>query len=378
MLKMMNFDMLIELPDCLIVKEEDESICQEVETVVAELLLHVLKKHHEVHFGYCFLQWIYPKFEKVGNFGSLLSIYISNWHLSPIPTYINEYVRIVLTEPEEGEETTVNHTVHKIWYKRFLNGEPFVQSRMVTENSQDFDFYMNIGKRKKEKMNIHGSIKLVRAPGGGDTTSDVLKACLDSNHFTLCIIDSDKRYPKSKVGQTAKNCGRVSQGKKAPYPLLRILSCIEAENLLPIEVLKQIELETPYNDRRNNIISMLEQNTDEDKNEILCHYDLKDGLKKNPNFLSKPNWTIFAKKCCQHAFPDCSFELIVDELDNMENIMPGIHSKLLEKGISWLEMNDKFVGDNTTLLPFQEKEWSLISQHVIDYGFAPSEEAMNL
>lgn len=372
--------MLIELPDTLVMDGHSPHDEHELVQVVNELLSKVLKKEHEVKFGFEFLEWIIPKFQMLGQINSMLSMYRRNWHTMPIPQFLTEYVRMVKTYSEEGDEKIGNRVVHKICFTRFKSGEIFSRSRLVCENNNDYRFYTYICDWKKERIGCKNNIAMAPAPGGGVTTEQMLQNCLNQNCFTLCIVDSDKRFPGCKtIGDTAKKCYAVARQKLPPFPKMKVLGCMESENLIPHEILSNLHYDKEIvENRRVEVMSFFQTIPREELDTIAAFYDLKDGFKKNPNFMSKPKWMNFIKKCHDIRSLQADFhQLLANLADNMY-IMCGIRGDVLEKSIEWINNHyETFIKTPPSLLPFQEAEWEEIGQYIVDYGFASTSEGVN-
>ncbi len=368
--------MLIELPDSLIITDENSQESDDVIQMVNVLMSNVLNKHHEVHFGYDFLNWIIPKFVGLKKIYSILLHYKNNWSTNPIPKWITEYIKII---PDSRELTEImgNRKIHHINFRRFLKGDPFSKSKLVCENNSDYAFYNYIGQWKQIIDNANYRIALAPFPGGGGTTEDMFNNSINDNLFTLCIIDSDKRYPLcDKVGDTAKNCRKCLKSAYPAYQYLYILSCMEAENLIPLEILKKLNYTGDIASRRDLLLNKLEQCNEKVLNKILPFFDLKDGYRKNPTFLSNDKWKNFAKECFEVIHKDKEFDSTMVKLADKQHFISGIKGDVLDKSIEWIKSNfNEF--EKVKLLPFQLSEWTAIGQHIVNYGFAPSADSFN-
>ncbi len=368
--------MLIELPDSLIIPDERSQEADDIIQMVNVLMSNVLKKHHEVHFGYDFLNWVIPKFERLKKIYSVLLHYKNNWSTNPIPKWITEYIRIT-QDSMETTETIGNRKIHNIYYQRFLKGDPFSRSKLVCENNSDYAFYNYIGQWKQKIDNANYRIALAPFPGGGGTTDDMFYNSIRDNYFTLCIVDSDKRYPScDKVGETAENCKKCKKNAYPAYQNLYILSCMEAENLIPLEILKQLNYKGDIATRRDLLLYRLDQCNEDLLNKILPFFDFKEGYRKNLTFLSDDKWKNFAKECFEVIHKDKEFDSTLENLEVKQHFISGIKGDVLDKCIEWIKSNFEDF-EKVKLLPFQLSEWTTIGQHIVNYGFAPSAESFN-
>lgn len=376
--KMISSDMLIELPDSLIIPDSSPEESADVLQLVNDLMSHILRKHHEVHFGYNFLEWILPKFANLVKIRSTLEFYRDNWFTNPIPDFITEYLRIIPLNEAEGQEILNNKTVHKVHYTNFLQGEPFSPSKLVCENNNDHRFYSYIAKWKQEQISTNFQLSISSFPGGGVTTCDNFRNSIARNHFSLCIVDSDKRHPNcKKVGDTAQECRRVKATTSLPYHKLYILSCMEAENLLPLDVITNIKYTGAVESRKNELVAKFQNCTQPTLNEIYPFYDLKDGFRKNPNYLKKRKWKEYVERCFNIVYPTENFQSTLVTTNENDIIIIGIKGDLLDKSITDMENVPCEKWDVSNLLPFQLSEWSNIGSSIINFGFAAPLESYN-
>lgn len=375
---MINSDMLIELPDSLIIPDSSPEESAEVLQLVNDLMSHVLRKDHEVHFGYNFLEWILPKFTHLVKIRSALEFYRDNWYTNPIPDFITEYIRIIPLSEAEGQEIVNNKTIQKVHYTRLLQGEPFSPSKLVCENNNDHRFYSYIANWWQKQLTANFQLSISSFPGGGVTTCDNFRNSVARNHFSLCIVDSDKRHPNcKKVGDTAQECRRVKATTSLPYHKLYILSCMEAENLIPMDVIANIQYDGDVELRRDELVAKFRNCTQQTLNEIYPFYDLKGGFKKNPNFLTKRKWREYVERCFTVVYPTENYQSTLATVMENEIIIMGIKGDLLDKSITLMENVPYDTWDNQNLMPFQLLEWSNIGSSIINFGFAAPLESNN-
>jgi len=126
------------------------------------------------------------------------------------------------------------------------------QCRLLGENLNDCAFYKLLAERylhtyphKIKDVNISFQDEL----GGGVTTDTVFEKSIDiDKHLTLCLVDSDTKHDKSTVyrndpaiGDTARKLLKTEKrlSEKSFFELY-CLPVHEAENLIPISILKEI------------------------------------------------------------------------------------------------------------------------------------------
>lgn len=159
---------------------------------------------------------------------------------------------------------------------------------LLAENLSDCVFYERIAAYYCFKYGISGvQICFHHENGGGNTTCDVLKKCVqDEKELTLCIIDSDRKhdvsekYPNTPArGDTFRRTNRISKellkDTNLPPHALYPLDVHEVENLIPQQILKQIQKQLPSMDRGLNLLERLKEI--DCGNPVLC-YDFKEGF----------------------------------------------------------------------------------------------------
>lgn len=127
---------------------------------------------------------------------------------------------------------------------RMQQFEPFLRTKLITENLLDAVFFDYIAHFYLREERLSGVVKIIyeATPGGGSTTCDVLKhEILENRRFCLVIVDGDKKYPKQiECGDTAKKIIKViSQYPSALCKHYIMEKVMEVENLIPKRIVKE-------------------------------------------------------------------------------------------------------------------------------------------
>ncbi|MBK8725913.1 MAG: hypothetical protein IPL96_07605 [Holophagaceae bacterium] len=101
--------------------------------------------------------------------------------------------------------------------------------RLLTENSTDSEIYCTFAKFWMNINRIKIGFKVTRQGGGGAEIESEFRNNCEADKITLCIVDSDRKYPGGALGGTAGNLGRVSAGA---LQSILILKRRELENYL--------------------------------------------------------------------------------------------------------------------------------------------------
>ncbi|MBN3851859.1 hypothetical protein G3N59_00575 [Paraburkholderia sp. Ac-20340] len=105
---------------------------------------------------------------------------------------------------------------------------------LLVENIDDAKFYGFLTTELASKLNFSGHLSFEAYNGGGNTTGNVYEHLKNStDRLCLCIVDSDRRFPTSKPGETANKV--LASDKTDPSPLTEsfVLPVCSVENLIP-------------------------------------------------------------------------------------------------------------------------------------------------
>lgn len=159
---------------------------------------------------------------------------------------------------------------------------------LLGENLDDCRFYMQMTRYYETKHGIKGyTCRCETVNGGGSTTYLSYENAVCNNHrFTLCIADSDKHYADASApeGQTLRELRRTNRkiydlGNHVLCELLP-LAVMEAENLIPYSLLKQVFSSEPVCKEGLEILeTMVTTFSDDSGLSPVLFYDLKKGLR---------------------------------------------------------------------------------------------------
>ena len=126
-------------------------------------------------------------------------------------------------------------------FKRVIDSGHLQETTFIAENLSDAYIYEHGSKSFLILKKLYGEydIKFRQLNGGGNTTIDVFKKELEDERFLLCLLDSDKKHPKGKLGDTAARFNDIKHGYGEGY-YLEVLECTELENLMPYKLVKEV------------------------------------------------------------------------------------------------------------------------------------------
>lgn len=97
---------------------------------------------------------------------------------------------------------------------RFERNDIIQPTFFIAENLLDCQFYLTITSwfsRKYKNGLLPSKLNAVYCPGGGDTTEKLLSHHSQSQRYlTLCITDSDQKFPGASLGETTKKCRQLA------------------------------------------------------------------------------------------------------------------------------------------------------------------------
>lgn len=222
---------------------------------------------------------------------------------------------------------------------------------LLAENLTDSKFYKLLAEHYCANQNIRGvRLAFHRELGAGDTIRDVLHKCVAEEKMpTLCIVDSDQKYGKTKEfpndpkkGDTLKRVAAVAKelGKDFSVPPFSLypLHVHEVENLIPIQILKELAGKYPEMEKG---LEMLEKLKQIDGGESLLYYDLKLGF---PFMKTKPQRAYWLEKMLRLGGTEEDMPPETKEAGYTQAppfFPPVCNNKLLERSIALLREHEK-------------------------------------
>lgn len=145
------------------------------------------------------------------------------------------YVKILSNENQFKKTIEDNKHVYEVPIEYFYDNAFLTETALVTENLRDAWLYKAMVKKYiKETIDINLQIELEYINGGGADSYTTYEEEIKKNKLVLCIVDSDKKFPQDKIGNTAKNVDSIYK-KYEKNKITRVykLGVREKENLVP-------------------------------------------------------------------------------------------------------------------------------------------------
>lgn len=208
---------------------------------------------------------------------------------------------------------------HEIDYTFFSDTKTIQPTSFLCENIDDIKFY------KKLSSIYYPDTKLAANcyHGGGGTTVDVFCELKRNRVVCLVILDSDVKFPKCEIGDTARRC-TTKYKKKESFIEVKILNVHEAENLVPLHF-------TKMHTRDSRGKTFLEKMDQRELLSIMKYYDIKKGIRKD-RAMENVNYLNFCRDLYEKLYPHRrnSFEKFLEQKKkNDDRLFPVIREDLL-------------------------------------------------
>lgn len=179
---------------------------------------------------------------------------------------------------------------------------------LLCENENDGKFYSLCAKHYAHSKGLRTyNIIFDYQGGGGNTTSDAFDSLQkQNNRIFICVCDSDKSFPHSSLGDTAKQTLEVYD-VKYDFSNLLILEYRMIENILPTTI---IEKSVPGNPPKQASVSILKEVESTPHSDMRYYLNFKkgltlsDALKSNMHYWSHLIDILMSKG---HTFSKCCF-----------------------------------------------------------------------
>lgn len=217
--------------------------------------------------------------------------------------------------------------VLRVPLSRFAKSDHLREVQLLGENLSDAELYKMLGEMyclREPSWIVHCEPQ----NGGGSTTHRVYAQNMQKNLITLCILDSDHKHPRARLGSTASKVEK--EKKEEDLANVHILTVRELENLIP-NLLTEAILENEDSDpERKRAAAYLQEGAQGHLKSVFPYLDLKEGLHSLPN---EPFWQTHQASLETHAYhkkdcprKDCGCPLV-----------PGLGDKCLAGAIDFLE-----------------------------------------
>ncbi len=251
----------------------------------------------------------------------------------------------ILCVPDTGQTLVERANQYAVPMSNFLEPRNLMPCRLLTENAQnDGAFFERLCLILGKYLGYQAPVVLEHLHGGGGTTAAQYKAALDECRPTLCVVDSDQRYPDGPSGSTANAVVAAGHKNACCTVQAHVLPVREAENLIPLSFLFEV-----YNS--NPAVTQIITKFHTFKNSEVCqrspyrlidYVDFKEGetkgaIAKIPN----PHKAQALNMCAAMGHGDKG-DGKYDDVKCKDVAIPAISEKVLPTVISFLDGNKRF------------------------------------
>lgn len=284
---------------------------------------------------------------------------------------VNKYINIVYQKTNEHNDMEISVELKSVSYMDICDA-----TVLITENQEDALFYELVARyyticRGFKNIEIYFEKK----PGGGDTTAKVLEDTVTTgNRLCLCIVDSDKKFPKDSGGTTKGHIEEFTKYKTQDIWKVIILDVHEVENLIPIEWIEKCEKEIGIPSATISFLQYLKSKIAQEKNDAPIYYfDIKNGIKKDKfvcadsqdkNILKKFNKSKCFRDYWSVHLEDYGIDLNKLEEINGEYIIEGVNKKILKKVLEKYKNIDIDMVDEEN----RKDKWLSLGKDVFSWG----------
>ena len=356
--------------------ENNDSQYRSIYKAIHNIATRVIDGSHLMLGDYNAIVYFREVFKADPNVGALFDNLYQNYSIMPIPSFLTFYIEIVKEKPccRRVDGICIGQRI----FNHYLNIDTTNTTLLVGEDLNDTKFYGYILKWyiAQESKNVGYAFHGVN--GGGINTYKVVQNELRENHITICIVDTDKRFPNCspKSDGTYGKCKENIKSTDLEYKFLP-LHVHEVENLIPLNFIDLFSIwEGQIIDKNNKkAFDYLRV----DAADILPYFDYKNGIKNDKYFFDNPDYYAFAKKCYT-----MNVEMMANESDFdyyvRNNRTKEIYPRLLKGTNTILRTLDIIQKDNCPqpiLLEYQTKYWNEIGQSMLDWCIARKKEAIS-
>lgn len=300
-----------------------------------------------------------------------------NYATEPIPTCLTYYIELVKENPQKRFEGSIE--IQQMLYSDFINSDHCIKSQLVCEDLNDGVFFTHVLEWYINKNWNNVSIALHKVNGGGENTYKAIKNEIKEQHCTICIIDTDKRFPTDTPADNSTYSLCVNLGINSPIYKLLPLQVHELENLIPLNYIDAFDVWVngkPDDFKHKMAFDYLRT----DAENVLPFFDYKNGIKNNELYRSNPNLQIFARHCfslnLEYTIAHPDYDVYVSSLANKQ----WIYLHLIGGSGTMTRAIDMIENKNTPepiLLNFQENNWNEIGQSLLNWCIAHNHEAIH-
>ncbi len=310
--------------------------------------------------------------------GPLFQMLASNMAICTIPSSITFYMEIIRGTCNQRVEENV--IIYQMDYNHFSTLDASDKTMVIGEDLNDVTIFEHILKWfiNRTHSNLHYCLHPLG--GGGRNICRVVQNELNSSHITICIVDTDMKYPNYTPAADSTYSLCLPIGNGVPYYKFVSLNVHEIENIIPLNYIDTFDIWTSgnandqHNKRSFDFLRTL-------ANDILPFFDYKKGIHKSTDIITNSDYMTFAEKCfsvnVDKTTANADFTTYLSSVGNngivYEQLLSG--SGILTRTVALITSDA--CPTTPVLESFQEVEWMAIGQNMLNWCIARNNEGLN-
>ena len=362
--------MLFYLADSLLVDKKSSEYF-EIATAISNIAIAAFESKHSISGDIGILEFMSKNIDIDIRARMVLNNVVQQYATQPIPQFITFYLEVVKECEENSFRKDGNRIIAQMSYKEFLDTKSTQECCLIGEYYYDCKFFRRILSWFKGKNGITLPTVFEDIDGGGDDTYKKVKQFVGRNKRpTLCIVDSDRRYPEQTIVENS-TCGKCMRlFPNIPIYRFIALNVQEVENLVPLSVIDDLSWGGDAKYQKDSY-DYLRKATN--SSELLAFFDIKKGIRYYQSLFMDSKYVDFVKKCCL-CHPNIEIPKDYSSLKEGTIIYPSLRKDLLKDS---LDLISKKGITSYDLMNFQEKEWATIAEQMLNWGFCRNKESVS-
>lgn len=362
--------MLFYLSDSLLV---DKSSCEyfEIASVISNIAIAAFESKHSISGDIRIMEFMSKNVDVDLRARMVLNNVVQQYAIQPIPQSITFYLEVIKECVENPFRKDGNKIIAQLSYKEFLDTKSTQECCLIGEYYYDCMLFRRILSWYKDKNGIALATVFEDIDGGGDDTYKKVKQFVGRNKRpTICIVDSDRRFPEQEISGTS-TCGKCMR-LYHDNPIYRFiaLNVQEVENLIPLSVIDSLSWKGDAKTQKESFDYLSKSPK---RSELLAFFDIKKGIRYYHSLFNNPSYLTFVKQCCS-CHPNIDIPKDLDSMKEGTIIFPPLRKDLLKDSLDLLSKKGL---NSFDLMDFQEKEWTLIAENMLNWGFCRNKESIS-
>lgn len=364
--------MFIHLDDSLLVEKTDP-IYNNVARAIRNLAVAAFESKHILYGDYDIIVAMREHFRHDHDVWEVFNQIYQMYSVMACPEEISYYLKVAKEAGEDGVDEG-GKRYGQIAYTAFEDTKSTQECNLISEDFNDCKFYRHVLEHYKKWNRINISCRFNEVSGAGDRTVDnVLNCVINNKQISLCIVDSDRKYPQQSISPNT-TCGKCMRiGKKIPTYLFLVLNVQEIENLVPFNVIDHM---TWYDENRGNKEAFDHLRFNAKSEYVLPYFDIKNGIVNDEMLRTNKDYRHFVM-VCYYLHPvlasNGNYDVYLNSLEDMAVIYPHLIKNLLKNYLEHLKENPHF---DVELLEYQTEEWKRIGKSMLNMGCSRNMEAI--